>query len=209
MPEIENSGLTYFELIMCGNKNSATMKTLSRLALLLVAVVFAGCDRTRMDKGLEYFPDMAHSPAYKTWSANEVMDDGKTMREPVAGTVPRDMEPYPYANDFEGRALAGKNLKNPLKITPQLLEEGKELYRVFCQQCHGEAGDGKGSLHTSGKYIIPPSSLLTPEFISLPEGETYHVISVGWGVMGAHASLIRPEDRWKIVAFIEQVLQEK
>lgn len=179
------------------------------VAILTALFVFTGCDRTRMDKGYEYFPDMAHSPAYKTWSANEAMDDGRTMREPVAGTVPRHMLPYPYTNDFEGRELAGLNLSNPLKITTELLEEGKELYRVFCQNCHGEAGDGKGNLHTNGKYIIPPSSLITPEFIALPEGETYHVISMGWGVMGAHASLIRPEDRWKIVAFIEQVLQEK
>ncbi len=198
-----------YHLIMRGYYKTVLKRGLSLAAALMVLVVFAGCDRTRMDKGYEYFPDMAHSPAYKTWSANNAMNDGKTMREPVAGTVPRGMEPYPYGNDFESRELAGKQLKNPLTINTELLEEGRELYRVFCQNCHGENGDGKGSLHTSGKYIIPPASLVTPEFIAKPEGETYHVISVGWGVMGAHASLIRPEDRWKIVAFVEQVLQEK
>ena len=194
---------------MRGKTKITTIKAPGFIAVLLALIFLAGCDRTRMDKGYEYFPDMAHGQAYKTWSANEVMEDGRTMREPVAGTVPRHMEPYPYANDFEGRELAGNNLKNPLVINAQILEEGKELYRVFCQNCHGEKGDGKGNLHTSGKYIIPPSSLITPEFIAKPQGETYHVISVGWGVMGAHASLIRPEDRWKIVAFIEQVLQEQ
>jgi hypothetical protein len=35
------------------------------------------------------------------------------------------------------------------------------------------------------------------------------VITKGWGVMGAHASLIRPEDRWKIVMFVEEVLQQQ
>lgn len=194
---------------MCGYNKTLYKRGLSFAAAMTVLLVFSGCDRTRMDKGYEYFPDMAHSQAYKTWSANEAMDDGNTMREPVAGTVPRGMEPYPFSNDFESRELAGRQLQNPLQITPELLEEGKELYRVFCQNCHGENGDGKGNLHTSGKYIIPPASLITPEFIAKPVGETYHVISVGWGVMGAHASLIRPEDRWKIVAFVEQVLQEK
>ena len=194
---------------MRGKTKITTIKAPGFIAVLLALIFLASCDRTRMDKGYEYFPDMAHGQAYKTWSANEAMEDGRTMREPVAGTVPRHMEPYPYANDFEGRELAGNNLKNPLVINAQILEDGKELYRVFCQNCHGEKGDGKGNLHTSGKYIIPPSSLITPEFIAKPQGETYHVISVGWGVMGAHASLIRPEDRWKIVAFIEQVLQEQ
>lgn len=194
---------------MRGTTTPTTLTTHTVTAFLLGIVLLAGCDRTRMDKGYEYFPDMAHSPSYKTWSANEAMPDGGTMREPVAGTVPRHMEPYPYSNDFEGREVAGRTLKNKLEITAQLLEEGKELYRVFCMNCHGEEGNGKGSLHTSGKFIIPPSSLITPAFKSLPQGETYHVISVGWGVMGAHAALIRPDDRWKIVAFIEQVLQEK
>lgn len=192
---------------MQGKTKMTTINAQALKAILLGIVLLAGCDRTRMDKGYEYFPDMAHGKAYETWSDNPATEDGITMREPVAGTVPRHMEPYPYANDFEGRLLAGKNLNNQLEITEKLLENGKELYRIFCQNCHGEKGDGKGSLHTTGKYIIPPASLITPAFKALPEGETYHVISVGWGVMGAHKSLIGPEDRWKIVAFIEQVLQ--
>lgn len=194
---------------MRGTTKTITKKAQAITAFMLGIVLLASCDRTRMDKGYEYFPDMAHGQAYETWSVNEAMSDGQTMREPVSGTVARHIEPYPFANDFEGRALAGINLKNNLEISAQLLEEGKELYRVFCQNCHGENGDGKGNLHTSGKYIIPPASLISPVFKAMPEGETYHVISVGWGVMGAHAALIRPEDRWKIVAFIEHVLQEK
>ena len=193
---------------MFGNKKPVSLKSLGARGMILALVVLFGCDRTRMDKGYEYFPDMAHGQSYETWSENPAMEDGKTMREPVEGTVPRHMEPYPYANDFEGRALAAQNLVNALEITPALLEEGKALYGVYCIHCHGEKGDGKGSLHTSGKYVIPPASLITPQVIAQPPGEIYHVISVGWGVMGAHASLIRPEDRWKIVAFIEQVIQE-
>ena len=73
----------------------------------------------------------------------------------------------------------------------------------------GQAGDGKGNLHTSGKYIIPPTNLLEERIINQPPGETFHVITAGWGVMGAHASLIRAEDRWKITAFVEKVLQQK
>lgn len=194
---------------MFGNEKPAPHKTRGTWALIMVLVVLYGCDRTRMDKGYEYFPDMTHGLSYETWSSNEAMEDGKTMREPVKGTVPRHMEPYTYANDFEGRALAAQNLVNPLTITPELLVEGKALYGVYCQQCHGEQGDGKGSLHTSGKYIIPPASLITPAVIAQPKGEIFHVISMGWGVMGAHAPLIRPEDRWKIVAFVDQVIQEQ
>jgi mono/diheme cytochrome c family protein len=178
-------------------------------AIFFVILLFSSCDRTRMDKGYEYFPDMAHSPAYQTYSDNPAMDNGNTMREPVAGTIPRDMVPYPYEAGFEGREQAAMHLDNPLNINNALLAEGQELYRIFCTNCHGTRGDGQGNLYTSGKFVIPPTSLITPEAISFKPGEVYHVITTGWGVMGAHGSLIRPDDRWKIIAFIENMLQEK
>ena len=177
--------------------------------VLALFMAFTSCDRTRMDKGYEYFPDMAHTPAYNTYSDNPFMEDGKTMREPVKGTVPRHMIPYPYSADFEGRKQAGRELQNPLSIDERMLSEGENLYNVFCANCHGVQGDGQGNLFTSGKYIIPPTSLISPEIKAQASGETYHVISMGWGVMGAHKSLIPPDDRWKIVAFIEQVLQDQ
>lgn len=187
-----------------------TGRTLLRISLLmLIATAVLSCDRTREDRGREYFPDMAYGYDYKTWSENPAMEDGRTMRKPAEGTIPRHMQPYPYDADFEGREMAGRELVNPLAINAAMLEEGRELYNIFCAQCHGVEGDGQGWLHTSGKYVIPPTNLLEDRILQQPTGETYHVISAGWGVMGEHASLITPEQRWKIVAFIEQIIQEK
>jgi mono/diheme cytochrome c family protein len=87
------------------------------------------------------------------------------------------------------------------------LEEGEELYNIFCSNCHGQTGDGLGRLYTSGSYVIPPRSLISEEAKEFTQGEIYHIISAGWGVMGAHAPLVRPDDRWMIIAFIEEVLQ--
>jgi len=177
------------------------------LAFFMLLAV-ASCDRTRMDKGYEYFPDMAHGPAYTTYSDNPALEDNRTMLKPVEGTVPRDMIPYPYEAGFDGRGKAAL-MENPLVFDDRLLEEGRQLYNIFCANCHGNEGDGKGKLHTSGKYIIPPTSLISAEARAFTSGEVYHVITAGWGVMGAHGSLIRPDDRWKIIAFIEQVIQEQ
>lgn len=177
--------------------------------ILMITSILYGCDRTRHDKGYEYFPDMAHSLAYETYSANPNFADGISMRTPPEGTVPRHMVPYAYPATPEGREQAGRALINPLEVNQELLNEGKELYRIFCQSCHGLQGDGKGSLHTSGKYVIPPASLVKDEFKLKPSGEIYHVITTGWGVMGAHGAQISPEDRWKIVMFIEKSLQGK
>jgi mono/diheme cytochrome c family protein len=188
-------------------KHKSMAEKISLISLGVMILFLGACDRTRMDKGYEYFPDMAHGPAYKTYSESPAMEDGKTMREPVAGTIPRDIIPYAYAADADGREMAGRELFNPYAITGRLLEEGEELYNVFCSNCHGKTGDGLGNLYTSGSYVIPPRALISEEAKAFTQGEIYHVISAGWGVMGAHAPLVRPDDRWKIIAFIEEVLQ--
>lgn len=195
---------------MSDHHKHLSFSNLMLLALISgLAFLVGSCDRTRMDKGYEYFPDMAHSPSYQTYSENQAMEDGKTMRQPVAGTIPRHLVPYPYAADEQGREMAGKVLYNPLEATEDVLAQGELQYNIFCINCHGAQGDGKGNLFTSGKYVIPPASLITPQAQQFPSGEVYHVITAGWGVMGAHGPLIQPEERWKIVHFIETVLQEE
>ncbi len=177
------------------------------LIAFIMGIALGSCDRTRMDKGYEYFPDMAHGPAYKTYSENPAMADGKTMREPVAGTVPVDFIPYAYPADADGREAAGRELHNPLRFTEKISQEGETLYNVFCSNCHGIQGDGMGNLFTDRVYVIPPSSLIDEDARNMPSGEIYHVISAGWGVMGPHKSLIRPDERWKIINYVEEVLQ--
>ena len=172
-------------------------------------LLFTSCDLSRNDKGYDYFPGMFYSAAYKTYTSHPVLEDGKTMLEPPDGSVPRGFEPYAYDNSFEGREMAGKKLANPYVVGAQLITEGKSQYEIFCIHCHGAGGQGDGILITSGKYPIRPASLVSDEIKQKPAGEIFHVITRGWGVMGAHASLIRPEDRWKIVTYIEEVLQQQ
>lgn len=184
---------------------------LSRILVLMIsaAITLTACDRSRTDKGYDYFPDMFNSPAYKTYSDHPSLPGGHSMLEPPEGSLPRGFVHYTYENSFEGRELAGKELVNPFVPDDRLLEEGQELYKIFCMNCHGATGDGSGFLYTSGKYPIRPASLITDEIKAKPSGEIYHVITRGWGVMGAHGSQIRPDDRWKIVMFVEEILQQQ
>jgi hypothetical protein len=65
-----------------------------------------------------------------------------------------------------------------------------------------------GHLFTSGKYLVPPRSLVSDAVKQLPDGSIYHVITVGFGVMADHGSIVRPEDRWKVIQYIRQGFQE-
>ena len=177
------------------------------LLLSLFILVAARCDRDRRNPGWDYFPDMFYSNAYETYSVNENLHDGKTMLEPVEGTIPREMIPFQYGSSLEERTRAGRELRNPLEPGEENLVRGKEAYRIYCSSCHGEKGDGKGYLVTSGKYIYPVRTLIAGEIVDRPVGEIYHTITTGFGVMGAHGAQIQPEDRWKIIMYINEELQ--
>ena len=185
------------------------MNKLKYIGVFSLALFFlSSCDYNRRTPGWEYFDDMIHSAAYETYSPNPNFKDGKTMQPPVEGTIPRGMVPYPYEKTQEDRELAAKTLVNPLKPTPENLERGKEEYSTYCLQCHGEKGDGQGRLFVTKKYPFPPANLLSDKMRANPPADIYHVITVGNGVMGAHGSMIRPADRWKIAMYIKNELQK-
>ena len=176
-------------------------------AVALSIVVFTSCDRTRIQKGYEYFPDMAHSLAYETYAPAKGAGNGTIMQMPVLGSIPREMIPYQYPATVEGRLLAGKELSCKLESNEANLDRGKEMFTIFCQNCHGVAGKGDGHLYTSGKFTVPPASLVSERMLAAPIGEVFHVITAGFNTMGAHGPQIRPDDRWKIALYVKNTLQ--
>ena len=176
--------------------------------VLLLLVVAVSCDRDRKNPGWDYFPDMAYSNAYETYSPNEVFPDGKTNQSPVEGSISRDALPFAYGTSTEERARAGRELTNPFDQTEDNLVRGKQVYLAFCLSCHGDLGDGQGHLVTSGVYKYPVRTLVSDEMKNSPDGEIFHSISLGFGVMGAHGFMIHPEDRWKTILYIRKELQK-
>jgi len=181
------------------------------LIICLVIIVFLGtnaCDFDQNKRAYEYFPDMAYSDAYETNAPTDIFADGKTAQRPVEGTIPRHMVPYQYPNTRAGMKLAGVELENPFKTTEENLERGEFVYNVFCANCHGMDGKGDGSLYASGKYLAEPPSLVTEEMLVRPDGEYYHIMTLGSAIMGAFAALIRPEDKWKAILYIKSGLKD-
>jgi mono/diheme cytochrome c family protein len=176
---------------------------------LFSLILFSGCDRGNNDPGWDYFPDMMYSPAYQTWSENPVLNGEMTMQHPVDGTISRNMIPFQYEKTDSDLERAGKELVNPFESTEDNITRGAKVYSVYCMLCHGVKGDGSGHLYTSGRYIYPPASLVSDKVKDLQDGSIFHVISVGWGIMAAHAPIVLPEDRWKAILYIRQELQAK
>jgi hypothetical protein len=175
---------------------------------LILLFFHISCHRDNNNPGYVYLPDMDVSRAYDTYSENPVFEDGKTLQIPVEGTIARGKIPYPYIKDDNDLIKAGKTIFNPLEYTAENKEKGEILFNRFCIHCHGEKGDGQGYLFTSGKFPYPPANLTQEKTINRPDGEIYHIVTVGLGIMGAHGSQIRPDDRWKIIMYVRNELQD-
>ena len=171
---------------------------------LTANVSAVGCSANEDERGYEYMPDMARSPAYKAYAPNPVTSDGVTLQRPVVGTIPRGYRPFHYGPGEQEAIRAGRELQIPIRATPQALSDGKVLFQSYCQVCHGAEGKGDGPI--SGK-IPPPPAYTSTRVIAFPPGRVFHVITMGSGKMPSHAGQLSEEERWKVVAYVHTVLQ--
>lgn len=204
-------------------------------ACLLAVAGLASCEAEGDYPGIEYAPQMYHSVAYEPlkqitdetageWLSTKEDNRGEffnsnpynpfnmNMRVPAENTVPRssgEMLPYRYPKDTAGSTyyldLAAANLVNPLPETEEITTEGRVLYTNFCSPCHGGAGKGDGPVGEVYKGIPDYSQ---GRYREMTEGHVFHVITHGQGRMWPHGSQVAPEDRWKIVRYV-QTLQKQ
>jgi len=178
--------------------------------VLAVSVSFTAC-RDKQSTGLEYARNMYDPIAYNPDQANKNFANGQTAQTPPPNTDPIGFVKYEYANTKEGYEAAGANLVNPLALTEVNLKSGKHYFTVFCSPCHGDAGDGKGHLVQIDKFNGVPSyhgdaaSSRGGLMKDLSAGKIYHTIMYGLNNMGSHASQLSPEERWKVVMYVQQL----
>jgi len=107
-----------------------------------------------------------------------------------------------------GIPRSARSMKNPLTITPELLQEGRDSFTNRCAGCHGKDGDG----HTGiGPNLYPKApELRLPATQNLTDGEIHYIIRNGVRLTGMPAlgSPRMSEDdntAWKLVHFIRSI----
>lgn len=145
------------------------------IPILVVGAVITGCQPKGNFPGRVYFPDMAYSPAYETFSSQNAtlhrdLEDGITALDPVHGTIPRGFlmndedvrmddnkmksllineffkDPRFYPEMNNEQYEKSSMFQNPMLKTKSNVAEGKRLYNIYCAVCHGENGAGDGSI---------------------------------------------------------------
>jgi len=149
----------------------------------------------------------------------------------ASATAPEDREKAIGAPRFDPRNKDAAQIyatEFPFAITERDLSVGGERYTTYCAVCHGPLGNGKGKIWERG--FLKPTSYHTEKVEAeepaetaqiplgfsrgywkwdiripireVPIGYIFEVITKGYGAMPDHASQIKPDDRWRIVAYV-------
>jgi mono/diheme cytochrome c family protein len=174
------------------------------LLLACVAVVsVAGLRGAKSRRSpLEIFPDMDRQLKLRPQTADNLSPDGRSSRQYVAGTIPRGAR-YEDVPANTGRQPGTTNFVAtlPVPVTTALIERGRDRYNINCSPCHGAVGDGNGITKKIGAMAVV-ASLHDPRIVQLPDGELFHVIGYGKGLMQGYAANVETDDRWAIVAYV-------
>lgn len=111
-----------------------------------------------------------------------------------------------HGGDATYRLTPAADLASPLDMQASTtITRGKDLYRVYCAQCHGNNFDGNGTVGQSFQPL--PTNLRGPSVQAKTEGELFKSISYGipGGRQPALDTTIAPEDRWYIIAFVQSL----
>ena len=176
------------------------------IRLLMIAIVSIGLISCRgsIKKKPPIHPNMNmdQQNRFEAMEENNFFEDGRAMRQPVAGTVARgnlrlDSAYYAGINE-DGSYVA----EIPHEITRSFVNRGRDQYEIFCAPCHGNAGNGKGII-MEGRYgYVPAPTYHSDRLRDAPDGQIYSSIAYGVRSMPSYATQIEVEDRWAIVSYI-------
>lgn len=180
------------------------------LVIAFIAITFYSCKSRGENTGIEYAPDMYISKGYEPFTQTRHMEystTGMTMRLPVVGSIARGQLDfvYNYPDSPEGYEASAANL-NPVEKSAVNLLAGKKLYDVYCWSCHGKDGKNDGPVIVEGKFAKPPfANYQTPYIQTLADGKIFHVITYGKNMMGSHAAMLTPTERWKVINYVKSL----
>jgi mono/diheme cytochrome c family protein len=164
-----------------------------------ITVLLAGC---HVDQWVQ--------PRVNSEAASDFYSDMQGSRPDVAGTVSFNgyVAPDERTTGKNGKAFAQVIPAASVKAfggATSMLKRGQERYNIYCQPCHGVAGDGNGfvALRGMGYWQKLPANLLDNKYGAYKPGQFFDVIANGKGAMYSYSSRIPDvDDRWAVVAYI-------
>lgn len=170
--------------------------------ILATAFVLSGCGYVKHSEPYySYAPDMHYSPGLKSGEVG-------SMRPLPEGAIPRGFRPYQVATLEQA-----KGLNNPLPRNKANLQQGRQLYNVYCIVCHGALGEGDGTVAAMPNWPRPlfprPPTLQSEKIRDFRDGQLFHIITMGQNLMPSYGEKMSSEERWAIVHYIRALYRAK
>jgi mono/diheme cytochrome c family protein len=164
---------------------------MSRALAAAALALAASCGDTTL------FDPMERQPKARPYAANAFFEDGRAMRQPPAGTVPRERIVGNPALTT-GRVGEQDVTQIPIAVTRELLQKGRTRFDIICATCHGLLGDGRSPVAANMSLRPPPNLIETRHVV----GHVFQVVSNGYGLMPGYAPQLTIEERWAVVAYL-------
>jgi mono/diheme cytochrome c family protein len=189
------------------------------LFLALIPPLWIARDRATKSQVPRIHPvrDMDFQPKYGPQAASPLFADGRAMRLPVAGTIPRG-ELRDDDHFYRGLVDGEFATTFPQRLGPPdmaMMRRGEQRFNIYCAPCHGLAGDGDGIIsqralaREDSPMWRPPLSLHSDAVLEQPIGQIFNTITNGVDrekngnlSMPAYGAQISPQDRWKIILYV-------
>ena len=194
------------------------MRHLLYIILILLTGVAVGVGiagrqgRLSRQPPIEVFPDMDRQLRLRPQQPNDFFTNGLSSQLPPTGTIAQGaplqtvngaVYPFEGAPVNTGRVTGTTNFveTNPLPVTGQLLQRGRERFNIYCTPCHGAIGDGNGITKKLG--VMPTvANLQDKRIVEMADGEIFNTITHGKSTMGAYGPMVPVADRWAIIAYL-------
>lgn len=163
-------------------------KTLVRALVLIIALTL-GVNACSDRPGQRWdWKRMRSQPRYQPYDASAFFSDGKAMRSPPTGTIPRE----------------AVSITDTLAPASAALIRGALRFHIYCAVCHGEHGEGSSVVGDNIQPTKPPSLIIAP-VRALTSAQLYAVITNGFGHMPSYASQLSVADRWAVVRYVGEL----
>ncbi len=176
--------------------------TIRRVALVALPLALAACDPNN------WLTDMKQQPSVGTWqkfSSDSAAGDTIPFRGNPQGSVPTTGIAV-AAWQVSYTALPGvidslSSVENPVAADARSLENGRKLYQVNCAVCHGDLGDGNGTLkQLNPAYGFAPA-INGAATQARSDGYIFGMLRNGRGLMPPQ-NRIPEEMRWDVVNYV-------
>lgn len=154
----------------------------------------------------EWFTDFKEQPSVGPWqyfstdsAANRGFRGNPVGSVPTTGsTAPEFMIGY---SSMPATIDSFNVVRNPVPPDARSIENGHKYFAINCAVCHGEKGDGNGTLKQANPIYSFAPSLLLDITRQRTDGAIFGIIRNGFATMPSY-NRIEDADRWDVVNYV-------